>query len=101
MSDTSRRGFLAIAGVGAAGVAVASTAGVAALGSAAASSPSSTKTKGTTGTDLPAGAQGSLVAYVTDVRNGQLSVLVGDREVVIHDQEIVARLAQAAKTSEA
>ena len=26
--------------------------------------------------------------------------IFGDREVVIHDQEIVARLAQAAKTSE-
>jgi hypothetical protein len=51
-------------------------------------------------TQLPSDASGSLVAYVTDVRSGQLSVLVGDREVVIHDQEIVARLAQAAKTSE-
>jgi hypothetical protein len=98
MSDTSRRGFLAIAGVGAAGVAVAGTVGASSLSSA--SSGGKSPSTSVPSTKLPSDASGSLVAYVTDVRNGQLSVLVGDREVVIHDQEIVARLAQAAKTSE-
>jgi hypothetical protein len=96
MSDTSRRGFLAIAGVGAAGVAVAGTVGASSLSSA--SSGGKSPSTAVPSTKLPSDASGSLVAYVTDVRSGQLSVLVG--EVVIHDQEIVARLAQAAKTSE-
>jgi hypothetical protein len=91
MSDTSRRGFLAIAGVGAAGVAVASVAGTEAVTSnGAAASPA---------TALPAGASGSLVAYVSDVSNGQVSVLVGETEVQITDHELVARLAQAAGTA--
>jgi hypothetical protein len=94
MSDTSRRGFLAIAGVGAAGVAVASVAGASAVTSnGSAASPVGA------GAALPAGASGSLVAYVNDVQNGQVSVLVGETEVQITDHELVARLAQAAGTA--
>ena len=95
MSDTSRRGFLAIAGVGAAGVAVASVAGAAAVSSAAA--PASAAKDDST--ELPAGASGSLVAYVNDVQDGRVSVLVGENEVQIRDRELVARLAQAAHTA--
>jgi hypothetical protein len=92
MSDTSRRGFLAIAGVGAAGVAAASVAGFApASVSGAAAAPPATK--------LPDDATGSLVAYVSDVRAGQVSVLVGESQVSITDHELVARLAQAASTA--
>jgi hypothetical protein len=36
------------------------------------------------------------VVHVPDSRKGELRVMVGDREIVIHDREIVARLARAA-----
>ena len=91
MSDTSRRGFLAIAGVGAAGVAAASVAGLAPSAVSGSTVAASTK--------LPDDASGSLVAYVSDVRAGQVSVLVGESEVSITDHEIVARLAQAASSA--
>ena len=91
MSDTSRRGFLAIAGVGAAGAAVASVAGASAITAAGAGQE--------TRTELPSDAAGSLVAYVSDVHNGQVSVLVGESEVSITDPELVARLAQVASTA--
>jgi hypothetical protein len=91
MSDTSRRGFLTIAGVGAAGVAAASVASlVPGTASGAVAAPA---------TKLPSDASGSLVAYVSDVRAGQVSVLVGESEVSITDHELVARLAQAASTA--
>jgi hypothetical protein len=91
MSDTSRRGFLTIAGVGAAGVAAASVAGL--VPSAASGAVAAPATK------LPDDASGSLVAYVSDVRAGQVSVLVGESEVLVTDHELVARLAQAASTA--
>jgi hypothetical protein len=88
MSDTSRRGFLAIAGVGAAGVAAASVVG--------ASSAGAIESKSTTDAALPHGAAGSIVAYVGDVKDGQVSVMVGERAVVVHDKDLVARLARVA-----
>ena len=80
------------AGIGAAGVAAVSVAGASGPSAAA---PSGVATGGAT---LPAGASGSLVAYVSNVRDGQLSVLVGETEVQITDHDLVARLAQAAST---
>jgi hypothetical protein len=104
MSDTSRRGFLAIAGAGVAGVAVASVAGSAGSAATGSSSPAADSAVPVAqelagGTELPAAASGSLVAYVNDVRDGRLSVMVGEREVVIRDREIVARLANAAASA--
>ena len=89
MSDTTRRNFLAVAGVSAAGLAAVSVVGA---GSAAAA-PAASQSK--TNTALPKNATGSMVAYVRDVRDGRVSVMVGDREVVIRDRELVARLANA------
>jgi hypothetical protein len=77
MSSATRRGFLAMTGAGAAVVAAP---GVVAPAAAQA----------------PAGAvkaSGPLVAYVRDVRGGAVSIMVGDREVVVHDRDLVARLA--------
>ena len=82
MKDTSRRGFLTVAGVGAA------AAGVAAAVPSAAAAP------------MPpdiGDAEGPLVAYVTDVRTSEVALLVGEREVVVHDKDLVARLNHAAK----
>jgi hypothetical protein len=39
---------------------------------------------------------GPLVAYVKDAQAGEVSLLVGEREVVVHDRELVARIANAA-----
>lgn len=80
----SRRHFLALAGAGAA------TAGVAA---ATAAIPAA----GAAPVTLPADASGGLVAHVNDVATGEVSLLVGDDEVVVHDRELVARLARASR----
>lgn len=88
MSPTTRRSFLLRSSAGAAAVvAVALTPGAA---DAATASHVSTA--------LPAGAaaRGPIVAYIDDVHSGDISVLVGDRAVVIHDPAFVAALAHAA-----
>jgi hypothetical protein len=90
MSESTRRGFLKIAGAGAAGAAaVAATAVVRPGGGEPAAAT------GRSGTALPAGASGPLVAYVRDVRAAEISVLVDETEVVVQDRELVARLAGA------
>jgi hypothetical protein len=94
MAQPSRRKFLAAAGAGAAGVAavgIAGTTGASALGSSAPAGPTATSPQ------LPKDASGSLVAYVTDVRAGRVSLLVGENRVEINDHDLVARLAQAAR----
>lgn len=89
MSESTRRGFLKIAGAGAA------------VGAAAVATTAAVKSTGTTappqGTAaaVPAGATGPLVAYVRDVRGAEVSVLVGETEVVVQDKELVARLVRA------
>lgn len=87
MSDHTRRRFLALAGAGAAAVSI------------AAAEPADAKTAQpgqATQPKAPAGASGPLVAYVSDVKSGAVSVMVGDREVVVNDHELVARLAHVA-----
>jgi hypothetical protein len=83
-SDQTRRGFIALAGAGAAGAA-----GAVVLGGTAeaAAQPA---------TSVPAGADEALVAYVRDAHTGEVAVMVGDREVVVHDRELAARIARAA-----
>lgn len=79
-----------MAGAGAAvtaGAVVATSAGASGPADPGAPSPS---------TALPATAAGTLVAYVKDVRSGRVAVMVGESEVVLHDPDLVARLAHAA-----
>jgi hypothetical protein len=84
MKDRSRRGFLAMAGTGAA---VAGAAVAVPATAAAAAAP-----------DTSVGdASGPLVVYIDDVRKGTLTVLVGEREVHLHDKELVARLTRATR----
>ncbi len=80
MNDPTRRGFLVIAGAGAA------AAGAAAL------APSAEAAAVT----APADATGPLIAYVTDMQRGEVTLMVGEREVVVHDRDLAARLARAA-----
>lgn len=95
MSESTRRGFLKIAGAGAAvgAAAVATTAAV--------KSHSSTTPPAGTAAAVPAGASGALVAYVRDVRGAEVSVMVAGTEVIVQDKELVARLVNARATHSA
>ena len=80
---TTRRAFLRTAGLGAA------AAGAAAVIPAdAAEAASST-------TDVPSGK--SLIAHVKDAKAGTIALMMGDREVVITDRALSARLFRAAR----
>ena len=85
MPDSTRRNFLIATGAGAAAVGVAS-----ALPGSADGKPAHT---------LPSEAQ-PLVAHVSDPHSGHVSLLVGEREVTVHDPDLVARLARAAATKQ-
>ena len=86
MSESTRRGFLKVAGAGAA-------AGAAAVAVGAVAKSGHKGVEGTgTAASVPAHASGPLVAYVRDVRGAEVSVMVGETEVVVHDADLVARL---------
>jgi hypothetical protein len=42
---------------------------------------------------IPDSVTGPLVAYVRDARAGEVAVLAGEREVVVHDHDLAARIA--------
>lgn len=90
MNDSPRRGFLKVAG-----------AGIAAAGVTAAAAPAllNRGTSTVAQKALPSSASGAMVAYISDVRGGELSVMVEGREVVITDHELVSRLAHAIHTA--
>jgi hypothetical protein len=79
MSDTSRRNFLAAAGVGAAATATA-------LGAAA---PAEARPR-------PNRAKEPVLALVDDPAGGVVRLLVGEREVVVHDRDLAIRILNAA-----
>lgn len=91
MSDSSRRGFLKYAGAGAAAVGAAAV-----IPSVVSHTSSSGETHDVA---LPATAAGSLVAYVTDVHSGTVSLMVEGHEVSVTDHQLVARLAHAMHTA--
>ena len=47
-------------------------------------------------TPAASGARESVVAYVEDHPSGQLRLLVGEREVVVHDRDLATRILDAA-----
>ena len=81
MSDTDRRKFLAVAGAGAAAGVVGITAGPAFAGQTERSKN---------------GAKETVVAYVEDHNSNEIILMVGDREVVVHDRDLVIRILNAA-----
>jgi hypothetical protein len=83
MSDSSRRGFLVLAGAGAAAV------GAATLAPGASAAVNKPEEGG------PVAADGPLVAYVSDISTGEVSVMMGEREVLVHDRALCASLARA------
>lgn len=78
MSDASRRSFLAVAGAGAA----AGTVGITAGGAAAAASGRSSSRE-------------PVVVYIEEPATGRLTIMNGDQEVEIVDQDLVARIIKA------
>jgi len=78
MTNSTRRGFLTAAGLTTAGAAVLAGAG-----------PAEAEPV------LPRDASGDLVAYVRDVRKGELVLMIEGREVVVVDKRLVTRLAAA------
>jgi ABC-type hemin transport system substrate-binding protein len=81
MSDTSRRKFLAAAGAGTAATAVVSLSG----GTAEAAT-----------TRHKHAATEPVVAFVQNPAAGVLHLMVGEREVVVEDHDLVARILNAA-----
>ncbi len=82
MSNTDRRKFLAVTGAGAAAGTVALTAGpVFAAGESRPSKDAATE---------------SVVAYIENHTSSELRLMLGDREVVVHDRDLVARILNAA-----
>jgi hypothetical protein len=85
MSDASRRNFLAVAGIGT----VAGVAAVALPATASAATPASEDLT------VPAGAEGSMAAYIHDVHKGEVALMIEGREVIVTDKQLVARLTRA------
>lgn len=95
MSDITRRSFLKQGGAtaAAAGVLVATPKVLRGPGSkkAAANRPAHT-----TVAARKAKATRTLVVHVPDTRKDELRLLVGEREIILHDRDLVARLSRAA-----
>ncbi|MCW2847900.1 MAG: twin-arginine translocation signal protein [Marmoricola sp.] len=81
MSETNRRKFLAVAGAGAAAGVVGVTAGPAFA-------------RGTERSQQA--ARQTVVAYVDDHRGSKVTLLVGEREVVVDDRDLVTAILNAA-----
>ncbi|HEY3527917.1 MAG TPA: twin-arginine translocation signal domain-containing protein [Nocardioides sp.] len=81
MSETSRRKLLAAGGAGVAAGAVGLTMSPAQAG----------ETRRTASS-----AQESVVAYVRDHRSSEVRLMVGEREVVVHDRDLATRILNAA-----
>lgn len=79
MNDSTRRGFLTVAGLGTA-------AGVAAVAAPAANAEE---------VRLPAGANGAMAAYIHDLKKSEVAIMVKGHEVIVTDKQLVARLARA------
>jgi hypothetical protein len=81
MTETSRRKLIVAAGAGAA-------AGTVGLTSGRASAAEVTR--------HPGSAHEPVVAFVKDHRSAELRLMVGEREVVVHDRDLVTRILNAA-----
>ena len=81
MSETSRRKFLAATSAGVAGAAV--------VGISGGGAEAATRRR-TDAADEP------VVAYVPDHTSGVVHLMVGEREVIVDDKDLVARILNAA-----
>ena len=84
MSDTSRRNLLAVTGASVAAGTVGMTGLAGGPAQAAEARPSRTS------------AKASVVAYVHDHRSSEVRLMVGEREIVVHDRDLATRILNAA-----
>ena len=100
MNKPSRRGFLAAAAAGAAAVGAASVAPKAAAARADAGARPGAAARADAGESaVPrSGHTEPLVAYVRDAHTGEVAVMIGEQEVVVHDHELAARIARVARS---
>ena len=94
MSEGTRRIFLAGSGVGAAAVGLAAMT-PAMVGSKAAATTVSPDVLLSSAESGSSALTGPLVAVVRDVSEHEISLMVGEEEIVVHDSELVARLVRA------
>ena len=87
MSDTSRRKFLAAAGIGAAGTA-GLVGGLTGESAQAAQAAPATRNRD--------GAREPVVAFVEHHYSDRIHLMVGEREIVVHDRDLAARILNAA-----
>jgi hypothetical protein len=85
MAETTRRGFIKTTSAGVVGLGM-----LAIAPHMAAAAPEQHPAPNLDGLE----AAGPIVAHVRDAQ-GEIAVYVGNREVIIHDREIVARLLKA------
>ncbi len=86
MSDATRRGFLVVAGAG-----TAAAVGAVAVPKVFGDRSTEASKQPLTAADL--GNAESYVVHVKDVRTGRMAILVGNREVLVTDRELAARIA--------
>jgi hypothetical protein len=80
VADLTRRGFVRNSAATAAGMTV--------IGSLVAAEGASADS---------ANASGPVVAYVSDARKGEISVMAGDRAVSVRDRKLAAQIVRAAR----
>lgn len=95
MASSSRRNFLALAGAGAAGVGLSSAIGKVSSDTLGLGATPAADTPAA----VPSSLTGSLVAYIDDVHGDELSLMIGEDEIVLRDPVLIARIAGAAATS--
>jgi hypothetical protein len=84
MSDTSRRKLLAVSGASVA----AGTAGLVGINGGSAQAAEVRRSQNS--------AKESVVAYVHDHRSHEVRLMVGEREIVVHDRDLATRILNAA-----
>ena len=81
MAKSSRRTFLALTGVAATAAASAPLAAGAAIATGAAATPARARP-----------SSDPLVAFVAHASTGKVALMIGEREIVVHDPVLVERL---------
>lgn len=96
MVNPTRRRFLATAGAGAAAVGIGAVVPVAMSGNSHQSAKAAEAALAPEPAQMPHNASGQLVAWIGDVDDDTVTLMVGDRDVTIHDRDLVTRLAASA-----
>jgi anaerobic selenocysteine-containing dehydrogenase len=96
MSDITRRSFLKQSGATAAAAGAVVVTPKVLRSSASKKAKPASPARTTTAAARKAKADHNLVVHVPDTRSDEVRLLVGDREVVLHDRALVTRLSRAA-----